>query len=108
MAMLACKLLAPGQCEIAVPAGVYELTKQLVVELMEAELRKPTFGGQLVPFLASLLWSLAAASVALLACLAPPNGPGSRHALGSGIPEIKVAALIMGEVIMGGYYGRCW
>ena len=35
------------------------------------------------------LISLAYASVALLACLPAPHGPGSRHAVGSGIPEIK-------------------
>ena len=43
----------------------------------------------LLPFAGFLLCELGYVTVALLACLPAPNGPGSRHASGSGIPELK-------------------
>ena len=43
----------------------------------------------LLPFATFLFCSLCYATVALYACLPSPHGPGSRHASGSGIPELK-------------------
>ena len=50
----------------------------------------------LAPFLAFCACSLCYATVALFACMPAPYGPGSRHALGSGIPEL--------QAILSGYW----
>ena len=47
------------------------------------------YTGDACGFVVYWLFSMAYATVALLACMPPPHGPGSRHAVGSGIPEIK-------------------
>ena len=66
--------------EIATTHGLYQ------------KLSQGQFGAAaslLLPFGTSLAVACLCASLALLACLPPPLGFGSRHAVGSGIPEIK-------------------
>ena len=45
----------------------------------------------LLPVATFWIFSIGYVTVALFACLPPPHGPGSRHAVGSGIPEIKAS-----------------